>query len=121
MKGVFSATDAPPSTSKYSAFGTFLDTLQSEPPSAPAEAPAAAAPAAPPPSTAGVSRRVLQFLAESGDQPPARVVESLKLSVLEFADVLRALDDAQLVRVSNSTAGESVGLTDLGRKILTLA
>ncbi len=118
MRGVF--TEAPPSGSKHAAFGTFLETLRPDQPAMEGVVHRTVGNVTPVDEGPSFSRRVLEYLSTNGEQPTARLVEVMNVSVLEFADALRALVDAGLVQVSKSDSGEAVGLTELGRKISTL-
>ena len=122
MKGAFAAVDAPSSGSRYSAFGTFLDTLR------PSGTPRAVA------SQRGVTltgssreddsnevtRHVLGYLAEQGPHPASRIMNALDIGILEMAKVLPALVETGLVEVTRTGAGDVLRLTDLGTRIGSL-
>jgi hypothetical protein len=126
-------TNIDPPKSKYSAFGTFLETLrEGEEPVSGSIAQQAPAPSEGPafqplaPSAAGAapaqapSHQVLEYLARNGAQPAGKVVEDLHVGILEFGDVLKALVEAGLVEVERTGASEILALTKLGNTVMSL-
>ncbi len=88
-------------------FGTFLETLRKRRAAAPPDAGAAAT-------------RLLQLIAERGDDVPGLMARS-GLDAKTFMSAFSDLSDMRLIELSGPPGREQVGLTEAGREVVAQA
>jgi hypothetical protein len=94
----------PPESSPRS-FGSFLDAVQGPPEQASA--------------TGQVSVKLLRQLS-GGPLPVQDLMQRSGIPLIDFAEVLKQMRQADLVCVKSSSLGDQVGLTDIGVKVMSL-
>lgn len=100
-------------SSNVSTFGTFLETLSLRQESS-ARSPEASRPTLD-------TKVLLTRLAEHGPEPVSSLMEEFDVGVLEMGKVLQTMQEARLVDIRRSSAGEEVVLTPVGEKILLIS
>jgi predicted transcriptional regulator len=106
---------------RYRSFGTFLDTIQGTEPGGTAEVAATRGTATGAEHGDGsAAGDILRYLHAQGPRPVAEVMQASGLGVLDFGNVIQALSEANLVQLTRGGEGESVTITGLGRKLVSL-
>ena len=95
--------------SKADSFGTFLESLQRSESAQQAPVPASSAP------------RILATLADSDPRPMSDLLPLCGLPFTEFADVVKTMQQAELVAVPGAPGQEQIEITPQGRQVARLA